>query len=89
MITDIKVLLVNVLDVTTGTPDEGAARLFRATPRQDPDRLTLRSKANPHREQQAVREPTDQDPRTLRADATPTTASVRQIWRRRRCTDGA
>src|SRR3954470_3709351 len=36
---------------------------------RDPDRLTLRSKANPHREQQAVIEPTDQDPRTLRADA--------------------
>jgi hypothetical protein len=32
MITDIKVLLVNVWNVTTGTPDEGAARLFRATP---------------------------------------------------------
>jgi hypothetical protein len=36
---------------------------------KDPDRLTLRSKANPHREQQAVIEPADQDPRTLRADA--------------------
>ena len=29
---------------------------------KDPDRLTLRSKANPHREQQAVIEPADQDP---------------------------
>src|SRR5215217_2644981 len=28
---------------------------------RDPDRLTLRSKANPHREQQAVIEPADQD----------------------------
>src|SRR5215207_5001009 len=36
---------------------------------RDPDRLTLRSKANPHREQQAVIEPTDQDLRTLRAEA--------------------
>ena len=34
---------------------------------RDPDRLTLRSKANPHRERQAVIEPTDQDPTTLRA----------------------
>jgi hypothetical protein len=67
MITDIQVLLVNVWNVKTGTPDEGPARLFRATPRQDPDRLTLRSKANPHREQQAVIEPADQDPWTLRA----------------------
>jgi hypothetical protein len=67
MITDINNLLVNVWNVTTGTPDEGAARLFRATPRRDPDRLTLRSKANPTREQQAVLEPADQDLRTLRA----------------------
>jgi len=34
---------------------------------RDPDRPTLRSKANPTHEQQAVIEPTDQNPRTLRA----------------------
>src|SRR3954454_16895325 len=34
---------------------------------RDPDRLTLRSKANPHRERQAVTEPTGQAHTTLRA----------------------
>jgi hypothetical protein len=49
---------------------------------KDPNQLTLRSKANPHRERQAVMEPTCRDPKTLRADAqTPPRAFIRQIWR--------
>ena len=44
-------------------------------------RLALRSEANPTREQQAVREPADRDPRTLRAHAQrPPRSSIRQIW---------
>jgi hypothetical protein len=45
---------------------------------RDPDRLALRSKANPHREQQAVIEPTDQDPETLRATPQHHPASIHQ-----------
>ena len=45
-------------------------------------RLTLRSRANPTSEQQAVRESTDQDPGTLRAQAQPPQqASISQMRR--------
>ena len=47
----------------------------------DPAQLTLRSKANPTRERQAVLEPADQDPGRYEHSPTPTTASIRQIWR--------
>jgi hypothetical protein len=51
--------------IAGGTPTCGSSCSFlsRATPRQDPDRVALRSSARPFASRQALREQPDRDPR--------------------------